>query len=166
MSDAQIQKYLQAINTNYYRTLSEDELTDIQNKVDNFLEIAYLAPHQLSTETLNLLSARETKLKTVKLGYQILGALVFSVPYYFHRQKMGFYFRNFCWTIVGSLVFSNLFGNYGLYFYNRKHYKHMIMKLALNYNISDDEVEALHEKIKLEGLLSKISDSYKLKLKI
>jgi hypothetical protein len=146
MSD-DVKKYLNALNTNYYLTLSNDELTEIQNKVDNFLEIAYLAPQQLDFETLNLLKARENKLTQIKSIYQLIGAVAFTAPYILYRRSIGFYFRNFCWTIIGSLAFGNFFGNIGEYFYNRKHFKLMIMKLALNYNISDEEIDELHATI-------------------
>ncbi len=166
MSDDNIKKFVKALNTNYYLTLKSDELNELQNKVDNFLEIAYLAPQKLDTETLQLLSARESKLKQVKIRYGILGAVAFAMPYTLYRRTIGFYFRNFCWTIIGSVVFGHLFGNFGEYIYNRKHFKLMIMKLAVTYNISDEEIEEVHAQINQYASENKNISLDKVKIKI
>ena len=132
-----------------YKDLSLEEKAEVENKIDNFLEAIYIAPNLFERDVIHTLKLREDNLKSWRHNGQFVGGLLFSVLYLYNikRKGYGFYFRNFVYLTSFVFVSSFAMGRLSEMIGNKSHYKDILMKLAVNYNISDTEIEDLHLKL-------------------
>lgn len=131
-----------------YKSLSEDEKKELFRRLDNFLEAIYLAPSYFPIEILFALKYREEKLSMWRLSGQIFGFVTYSALWtaYKFRYHPSFYFRNFCYYFLLAGFSSYLFGRFFEFQANIRYYRDMILKMANDYNISDDEISGLQQK--------------------
>jgi len=130
-----------------FHNLTLEKKVDILNKVDNFLEALYLSPHIFDPDVFKILRKREEKLTSWRHNSQFIGGLLFSTFYILRRRGRGFYFKNFCYLIFGTLVSGFLAGRLGEYSGNKLYYEKILWKLAVAYNVTDDEIEDMHLKM-------------------
>lgn len=132
-----------------YKDLSEQEKAEVENKIDNFLEAIYIAPNLFERDVLHALKLREDRLKLWRNNGQILGGFLSLSLYFLYKRRnyTGFYFKNF-WIMTSFVLISGYcFGRLGEMVGNKMYYKDVLVKFAVNYNISDSEVDELHLKI-------------------
>lgn len=131
-----------------FDSMSEEEKKSLYNKLDNFLEAIYLIPNSFPIEILQALKFREERLAFWRLSGQITGAATFSIFWiiYKFRKNPNFYFRNFCYYGLFTGLSAYLFGRFFEFHANTRHYRETIFKMALDYNITDEEIADLHQK--------------------
>jgi hypothetical protein len=145
-----------------YKDLSDEEKAEVENKIDNFLEAVYIAPNLFDREVIHTLKLREDCLKRWRHNGQALGGTTAFLLYCLvkRRSGTGFYFRNF-WYMISFVLFSAYgAGRLSEMVGNKKYYKDVLVKLAVNYNITDSEIEDLHIKIN-EFVLSENKEQQK-----
>lgn len=135
------------MNDKYFVHLTQDRKLEIMNKVDNFLEALYLSPHIFDKEVFMILRKREEKLAAWRHNSQFAGVLLFSSFYISKRLKTGFYFKNFCYLLFGTFTAGYLSGRLGEYIGNKAYYEKILWKLAVAYNITDNEIEDMQLKM-------------------
>jgi len=117
--------------------------------LDNFLEAIYLIPNSFPREILQALEFREERLAFWRFSGQISGAASFSLFWviYKFRVNPNFYFRNFCYYTLFAWLSAYLFGRFFEFHANVRFYRETIFKMALDYNITNDEIADLHQKL-------------------
>lgn len=153
-----------------YDSFNEDEKKSLFGKLDNFLEAVYLSPTTFPREVLQALKFREERLAFWRLSGQISGAATFSIFWIVYKFKVNpnFYFRNFCYYALFAGLTAYLFGRFFEFHANVRHYREMLFKMALDYNVNDDEISDLHQKLNehylKENQVKSSLDSVKFKL--
>ena len=135
------------MNDSYINLLTKEGKLDLMNKADNLLEALYLSPHLFDKEVFKILKKREEKLNSWRHNSQFLGAGLFSTIYTMRRLRLGFYFKNFCYLIIGTFTAGFLGGRLGEYTGNKLYYRKILWNLAIAYNITDNEIEDMHLKL-------------------
>ena len=131
-----------------YDSCTDDEKKELFKKLDNFLEAIYLSPTYFPLEILQALKFREEKLSFWRTTGQIIGGATFSSIWilYKFRFNPSFYFRNFAYYAIFTGISSYLGGRFAEYTGNIKFYREMILKIANDYNITDEEIIELQQK--------------------
>jgi hypothetical protein len=148
-----IYDFYKQINKGGYAYLSKEEKLAVLNKVDNFLEALYVSPHMFNQEVFHILKKREEKLASWRHNGQVIGGAGFLFGYGVFKLRnifssySGFYFRNFCYVVFSTILSGYLGGRVSEYVGNKLYYRQILMKLAMDYNISDNEIEEMHLKI-------------------
>ena len=132
-----------------YSKLSNDKKARLVNQIDNFIEALYLSPHIFPKNVLKIMKIREDKLSIWRLTGQIIGGITIFGSYTIYRFKSwkGYYFKNVCIALILSAVGSYASGRISEYIGNRMYYRDTLIKLAINFNISDEEISDLQLKI-------------------
>lgn len=132
-----------------YESLNEDEKKDIFHKLDNFLEVIYLTPQVFPKEILSALKFREEKLSFCRHLGQFIGFGLFSSIWLFYKTRYypSFYFRNWVYYFLLMGITSYSFGRFFEFQANVRTYREMIFKMAIDYNISDEEITEIHQKM-------------------
>lgn len=156
-----------------YANLTQEQKAKISNQYDNFLEALFLSPQLFSRDVLKFMKAREEKLKSWRNISQIIGGVTIFSSYAIYRLKSwkGFYFKNVCIGLLGAGLLGFLIGRFVEYYSNRRMFKDKLREIAMNYNITDEEIydlqlkatERMLEKNKVEGNKSSL-DKIKFKL--
>ena len=135
------------MNDSYIKLLTKEGKLDLMNKADNLLEALYLSPHLFDNDVFKILKKREEKLNSWRHNCQILGTGLFSTLYILRRLRLGFYFKNFCYLVLGTFISGFLAGRLGEYTGNKLYYQKILWNLAISYNITYDEIEDMHLKL-------------------
>ena len=133
-----------------YDNLSKEQKGEVQNKIDNFVETLYIAPHLFNKDTIHVLRLREEKLAMWRHNSQFAGGLLFFSGYIYYLifyKRASFYFRNFCKLVAGTAISGFISGRIGEYYGNKWYYRKILVQFALLYNITNGEIEELHYKI-------------------
>jgi hypothetical protein len=138
---------LDAMKDENYDYMSRERRADIMQKVDNFLEALYLAPQIFDQEVFKILKLREKKLDQWRHNFQVIGGGLFLSAYIMSRLSQGFYFKHFVRSFLFTGIFTYAAGRFGEWMGNKLYYKKTVIKLAVAYNISDDEIENIHLKM-------------------
>lgn len=147
-----------------FKSMTTEQKAHLYNKYDNFLEALFLSPQLFQKDVIKFMKYREKQLTFYRITAQATGFIsVFSI-YLIYRLKSlkGFYFRNFCISgLLGSIIGFSL-GRFTEYMVNRIYFREQMYKLALHYNITDDEISELQLKI-AENMLEKNKQDVKTK---
>ena len=132
-----------------YSNLSQDRKAKIVNQVDNFIEALYLSPSVFPKNVIKIMKMRENKLSQWRYIGQIIGGITIFGAYSIYRYKSwkGFYFRNLCIASILTAIASYISGRTSEYIGNKLYYKDTLINLAMNFNISDEEISDLQLKI-------------------
>jgi hypothetical protein len=131
------------------KKLNIEEISEIQRKVDNFLEALYLAPQLFSTDIIHVLRLREDKLTMWRRKGILIGGISYLSLYglYKLRSYQSFYFKNLMILMLTTGIISYISGRLSEYIGNKLYYQKVLMKIGASYNITDSEIEDLHLKI-------------------
>lgn len=157
-------KYLQSmVDDKFLDSMSYEQKKDLINKTDNFLEAIYISPQIFDRDVFKILKYREQQLSAWRHNSQALGAASFLIIYILRRMRSfrGFYFRNFFTMGIGAVITGYFVGRFGEYIANKLYYQKILLKLAMLYNISDDEIEDLHYRINEQILKDNMEDQTK-----
>lgn len=132
-----------------YDKLNDEEKKDIFHKLDNFLECVYLAPNIFPLEILNALKFREDRLSYWRFTGQLVGGVSFTTLWAAYKLRFypSFYFRNMVYYFIFMGISSYAIGRLFEFQANIRTYREMILKMSVDYNISDDEVLNLHQQM-------------------
>ena len=124
-----------------YDKLNDDQKKDIFHKLDNFLECVYLSPNIFSNDILTALKFREDRLSYWRFTGQVVGAIGFTSVWAFYKLRFhpSFYFRNLSYYAIFLGLSCYSFGRIFEFQTNIRYYREMILKMSVDYNISDDE---------------------------
>jgi len=100
------------------------------------------------------LKYREERLSFWKISGYLTGATIFSTFWIIFkiRYNPNFYFRNFCYYGLFTGLSAYIFGRYFEFYANVRFYREMMLKIANDYNISDNEISELYHKFNENAL--------------
>lgn len=144
-----IKTKMDPLNNFNFDRLSDDEKGDIANKVDNFLEALYLAPQLFNKDVIHALKQREEGLAYWRNQGRLYGFMLSSLIYAGLRISRGrpMFFKNYTRMFLIGVAFGVFAGRFAEYLGNKLYFRDVLFKIALTYNIGDEEIEDLHFRI-------------------
>jgi hypothetical protein len=132
-----------------YDSLNEDERKEIFKKLDNFLECVYLCPTVFPNDILTALKFREDRLSFWRFSGQLIGGASFTTLWGMYKLRFypSFYFRNMVYYFIFLGISCYSIGRIFEFQANIRYYREMILKMSIDYNISDNEVLNLHQQM-------------------
>jgi hypothetical protein len=129
-----------------YKKLTQEQRVEVNKQLDNFFEALFFSPLSFEPQVIRYLAVREKELTIARyIGWTVGGSLT-GLGYFLYKKSNGFYFKNCVRMFIYSFLGAYAVGRFFEYKFNEKKFRPTLLRIAMEYNITDDEIREMHTK--------------------